>query len=246
MSHSKLNQLVKTIKANQAERQIIITTHSSFVANKLGLDDLILLSDKNTLKLNELSSETKLFFEKIAGYDTLRLILCNKAILVEGDSDELVVQKAYRIQNENRLPIEDSVDVISVGVSFLRFLEIAEKLDKPVCVVTDNDGDVAALEKKYTDYLGENAKDHIKICYDHDVDGGDLVIGQKAFNYNTLEPKLVKANSLEAMNLILGKDYKTVDELHKYMKGNKTECALKIFETTGAINYPQYILDALE
>tara|TARA_R110000803_G_scaffold121680_2_gene189792 strand:- start:597 stop:833 length:237 start_codon:yes stop_codon:yes gene_type:complete len=78
------------------------------------------------------------------------------------------------------------------------------------------------------------------------VDGGDLVIGQKAFNYNTLEPKLVKANSLEAMNLILGKDYKTVDELHKYMKGNKTECALKIFETTGAINYPQYILDALE
>lgn len=245
LSHSKLNQLVQTIKENEAERQIIITTHSSFVANKLGLDDLILLNNKKTLKLNELSSETKLFFEKIAGYDTLRLILCNKAILVEGDSDELVAQKAYRIQNENRLPIEDSVDVISVGVSFLRFLEIAEKLDKPVCVVTDNDGDIAALEKKYADYLGNNAKDHIKICYDPDVDGGDLVIRKKAFNYNTLEPKLVKANGLATMNLLLGKDYKTVNELHKYMKGNKTECALKVFETNEPINYPQYILDAL-
>lgn len=245
LSHSKLNQLVQTIKGNQAGRQIIITTHSSFVANKLGLDDLILLSNKKTLKLNELSNETKVFFEKIAGYDTLRLILCDKAILVEGDSDELVVQKAYRVQNENRLPIEDSVDVISVGVSFLRFLEIAKSLDKSVCVVTDNDSDVAALEKKYDDYLGENAKGHIKICYDPDVDGGDLMIGQKTFNYNTLEPKLVKANSLEVMNLILGKGYKTVDELHKYMKSNKTECALKIFETDKAINYPQYILDAL-
>lgn len=245
LSHSKLNRLVKTIKESQVGRQIIITTHNSFVANKLGLDDLILLSNKKTLKLNELSSETKIFFEKMAGYDTLRLILCEKAILVEGDSDELVMQKAYRIQNENRLPIEDSVEVISVGISFLRFLEIADKLDKSVSVVTDNDGDVSALEKKYADYIGEETKDHIKICYDSVVDSGDLMIGQKAFNYNTLEPKLVKANSLEVMNLILGKDYKTIDDLHKYMKGNKTECALKIFETKTAVNYPQYILDAL-
>ena len=34
------------------------------------------------------------FFKKVAGYDTLRLILCKKSILVEGDSDELVVQRA--------------------------------------------------------------------------------------------------------------------------------------------------------
>ena len=58
------------------------------------------------------------------------------------------MQKAYMIHNEGRLPIEDGVDVISVGTSFLRFLEIAEKIGKDVVVVTDNDSDVECREEK--------------------------------------------------------------------------------------------------
>ena len=77
----------------------------------------------------------------------MRLILCQKAILVEGDSDELVVQKAY-LNKYGKLPIHDGIDIISVGTSFLRFLEIAVKLNKPTIVVTDNDGNLEALEKK--------------------------------------------------------------------------------------------------
>ncbi|MDD5057264.1 MAG: AAA family ATPase [Sideroxydans sp.] len=246
LSHTKLNQLIKTVKDSCTNKQIIVTTHSSFVANKLGLGDLILLNNKKTLKLNELSAGTKSFFEKIAGYDTLRLMLCKKAILVEGDSDELVVQKAYQVQNQNKLPIEDCIEVISVGVSFLRFLEIADKLKISVCVVTDNDGDVAALEHKYESYLGAHKKENIKICYDQVVDEGELKIGKKDFNYNTLEPKLLKANSLEVLNKILGVEYAQVDDLHIYMRNNKTDCALRVFETKEAINYPQYILDAIK
>lgn len=246
LSHTKLNQLIKTVKDSCENKQIIVTTHSSFVANKLGLGDLILLNNKKTLKLNELSAGTKSFFEKIAGYDTLRLMLCEKAILVEGDSDELVVQKAYQVQNKGKLPIEDCIEVISVGVSFLRFLEIADKLKKMVCVVTDNDGDVAGLEKKYESYLGKNEKENIKICYDEVVDEGELKIGKKDFNYNTLEPKLLKANSLAVLNKVLGVEYAQVDDLHIYMRNSKTDCALRVFETKEAINYPQYILDAIK
>lgn len=246
LSHTKLNQLIKTVKDSCENKQIIVTTHSSFVANKLGLGDLILLSNKKTLKLNELSAGTKSFFEKIAGYDTLRLMLCDKAILVEGDSDELVVQKAYQVQNKGRLPIEDSIEVISVGVSFPRFLEIADKLIKTVCVVTDNDGDVAAIKKKYDSYLGKNKKENIKICYDEFEDEGKLKIGKKDFNYNTLEPKLLKANSLEVLNKVLGVTYAQIDDLHRYMRNNKTDCALRVFETEVPINYPQYILDAIK
>lgn len=245
LSHTKLNQLIKTVKERCESKQIIVTTHSSFVANKLGLDYLILLNDEKTLKLDDLSPSTKTFFEKIAGYDTLRLMLCDKAILVEGDSDELVVQKAYRIKNEDRLPIEDCLEIISVGVSFLRFLEIAEKLNKTVCVVTDNDSSLISLETKYEQYLGKNKKENIKICYDAVEDEGELKIGKKGFNYNTLEPKFLKANSLAVLNVILGVEYENIDELHKYMKNNKTDCALKIFDTTEAINFPQYILDAI-
>ncbi|WP_404345258.1 ATP-dependent nuclease [Vreelandella venusta] len=245
LSHSKLNELIKTVKENCADKQILVTTHSSFVANKLGLDCLTLLHNKKPVKMDGLSPDTKKFFEKIQGYDTLRLILCKKAILVEGDSDELVIQKAYMTANEGKLPIEDRVDVISVGVSFLRFLEIATKLSQRVCVVTDNDGDIEALKKKYSDYLGDNAKANITIHYDDNIDAGELKIGGSDFNYNTLEPKFLKANGFDKTKKILGVTYDSVDDLHKYMKSNKTECALKIFDSTKDIIYPEYILEAI-
>lgn len=240
LSHTKLNELIGDIKGHCGQKQIIITTHSSFVANKLGLKCLILLKDGKTIPLKDLSKDTYEFFEKIPGYDTLRLILCKKAILVEGDSDELIVQKAYRVA-KGKLPIEESIDVISVGTSFLRFLEIAEKITQPVNVMTDNDGKVAELEAKYVNYLGSNAKSFIKICYDATVDTGPIA----GFNYNTLEPKLLKANNLKVINAALGKQYTTADDLLVFMKSNKTDCALKIFDTSETINFPQYILDAI-
>lgn len=242
LSYSKLNQLISDIKNDSGEKQILISTHSSFVANKLGLEHLILLNNRATIKLSEVSPDTYRFFEKLAGYDTLRLILCKKAILVEGDSDELVVQKAFMINNEGKLPIEKGVDIISVGTSFLRFLEIAEKIGTEVAVVTDNDGDVEALNKKYENYLGDNAKPNIKICFDTVEDTGTI----PDFNYNTLEPKLLKANNLETINDVLGKSYRDEDILLKHMRANKTECALKIFETTEELQFPQYILDAIK
>lgn len=246
LSYSKLNQLISDIKQDSGEKQILVSTHSSFVANKLGLEHLILLNDKKTVRLNELSEDTQKFFEKLSGYDTLRLMLCNKAILVEGDSDELVVQKAFMVNNGGKLPIEKGVDVISVGTSFLRFLEIAEKIGAKATVVTDNDGNVDALKKKYENYLGDNAKPGIKICFDSTLDSGDLEVNGKKFNYNTLEPKLLKANSLEKLNTVFGTSFLTDDEIHKHMKANKTECALKVFESQESLAFPQYILDAIK
>lgn len=243
LSFSKLNHLVEHIKnyhkeseeesENQIKKQIIITTHNSFVANKLSLDNLILLNNRKTMKFNDLSKDTYKFFQKLAGYDTLRLIMCKKAILVEGDSDELVVAKTYMAKNAGRLPIEDEIDVISVGTSFLRFLEIAEMINTNVAVVTDNDNNIPALEKKYKDYIGNNKKSNITIHYDSDPD------------YRTLEPQMLNANDLGKLNEVFGKNYQTDENLLSYMESNKTECALKIFEYEGDLNYPQYIINAI-
>ncbi len=239
LSHSKLNQLISDISKDNSGKQVIITTHSSFVANKLGLDHLILLRDARVTRIKALKASD--FFHKLPGYDTLRLVLAKKSILVEGDCDELIIQRAYMDANDRKLPIDDEIDVISVGTAFLRFLELAKALKIPVVVVTDNDGNVDRLKKKYADYEGI---DHIQICYDAEIDAGHLVIGGKAFNYNTLEPKLLKANSLKLFNSLFGTDH-TLDNLHKYMLGRKTECALTIFSSDTTITYPQYILDAI-
>lgn len=117
------------------------------------------------------------------------------------------------------MPICDGVDVISVrGLAFKRFLEIARVLNLKIAVVTDNDGNVKALEEKYREYMG---KDNINLCWDDDE------------GYKTLEPQLVKANGVKKLNTIFGTDFKTEEELIKFMSisANKTECALKIFET---------------
>ncbi|MEC1005909.1 ATP-dependent nuclease [Bacillus subtilis] len=246
ISHTRLNQLISNIKGNYGDKQIIVSTHSSFVSNKLGLDNLILVNNQQVTRFNKLSNGSKLFFEKIAGYDTLRFILCKKAILVEGDSDELIVQKAYMSLNNSRIPIQDGIEVISVGTSFLRFLEIADELKIPTVVITDNDGDIKALERKYDNYIKIKKKDYVYISYEENEFNGSLKIGKNDYNYNTLEPAIIRCNTLDKLNSILETDFKTEDELRVYMKRNKTECALKIFQTTQAIEFPAYILKALE
>ena len=185
---------------------------------------------------------------KKPGYDTLRFLLCEKAILVEGDADELVVQKAY-LNKHNKLPIEDEVDVISVGTSFLRFLEIADLIKKNTIVVTDNDGDIEALEKKYENYLGKNEKEYVKVVYDkatHIEQGSLIAKNGGKFNYDTLEPCLLRANDLKTLNEILDLSKESDDDLIKYMVSNKTECALKIFDTKESISFPDYIEDAIK
>ena len=243
LSFSKMNELLYAISNECSEKQMLITTHSSFVANKLGLKNLILLSNNKTSRLIDLTEDTQDFFMKLSGYDTLRILLCKKAILVEGDSDELVVQRAY-LYKYGKLPIEDNIDVISArNLSFLRYLEIAKQLMIPVCVVTDNDGDIDALERKYAAY---KKHEYIKICYDHTIDVEPTEINGKQYNCNTLEPKILKANSRDILNSIFSTDFQDDNSLRKYMKENKTECALRIFNTHHKINYPQYILDAIE
>lgn len=243
LSHSRLNQVIDMMNDARGEKQIIMTTHSSFVANKANLANLIMLHRGKTTRLRDLKPETSEFFQKLAGYDTLRLLLCDRAILVEGDSDELVVQKAYKVKH-GKLPIERGTDVISVGTSFLRFLEIADKLEKPVTVVTDNDGDVEALKKKYAAYVDANAKAHIRICFDTAVDPRTALSGE-SFNFNTLEPRMLAANGRTSMKEIFNTAFDDEEKLLRHMRANKTECALNIFSFNKEIKFPKYVTDAI-
>lgn len=232
LSHTKLNSLIAQIKNKKADKQIIISTHSSFVANKLGLENLILVDNKKTKFFRELPPDTYNYFKKLAGYETLRLILAKKAVLVEGPSDELVFQKLYMQKNDNKLPIEDGIDVISVqSLAFKRFLDIANLLEKNVAVITDNDGDFATnITNKYNSYFGSK---HILISADNRNE------------LNTLEPQFFDVNKhdLPKLRSVIGypstytEDQKIID----YMINQKTDWALKLFESDEVLEYPNYI-----
>ena len=236
LSHSKLNQLIKAVTDSCDGKQVIISTHSSYVANKLGLENLILLNDQAITRLSNLPSDTFTFFKKLPGYQTLRMLLCKKAVLVEGDSDELIFQRAYMDTHDSRLPIEDGIDVISVKLTFKRFLDIAVKINKPVAVITDNDGDYAnTITKKYQKYV---ANEYINVFADE----------RNALN--TLEPQFVDANSADLVALcgVINIDsnmHETEKRISDYMVRNKTAWALKVFESNIALLYPEYIRSAV-
>ena len=230
LSHANLNKLISHISKQAAGKQLIVTTHNSFVLNKLGVDHVLMFDGNSGVVLDALPDPTKKYFQKLPGYDTLRMILSRRTILVEGPSDELLVQKAY-LMTYGVLPMENGVEVISVrALAFKRFLDIAERMSFDVRVMTDNDGDYAAVKSKYEAHLKAT---NITLCCDNDP------------TCKTLEPQLLKANGLEIINAILGKTFETEEALLLHMKNNKTDVALKFLETDTDFNIPRYIVDAI-
>lgn len=244
LSGMNLNILLNYIKGNVNDYQVLISTHSSFVLNKLGMKNLLLIGKDKITKIQDLDSDTEHYFEKVAGFDTLRFILCHKAILVEGASDDLIVQRAY-LDEYNKLPIDNGVEIIDTSLSYARFLELAKKLKIDTVVITDNDGNLNHINDVKNKYLNFP---WIRICsgdnvYSHE----ELNIDKNRIkNVNTLEPELLRANSIDKINSILGKNFTKDEDLLHYMITNKTECAWLIFNSKTKINYPNYIKEALK
>ncbi len=230
LSFTGLNRLISKISDKAEDRQVFLTTHSSFVLNKLDVGNVLLFSGECGASLNALSFDTRNYFRKLPGHDTLRMILAQKVILVEGPSDELIVQKAIS-QTYGQIHLSLGVDIISVkSLAFKRFLEISRLLDIPTRVITDNDGDLSALVSKYSDFDDEDA---VEIYYDNDE------------NLPSLEDQLVHSNGLQNLNQILSQDHENNAGLIRYMKNNKTECALKIFDSSENFIVPEYIQHAI-
>ncbi|WP_394314783.1 ATP-dependent nuclease [Labrys neptuniae] len=229
LSHTNLGRLVGHLADRCKGRQLIVSTHSSFVLNKLGIDNILMFNGKTAVTLDHLPPDTKSYFQRLPGHDTLRMILADRSILVEGPSDELIVQTGYR-QKHGRLPLEDAVEVISVGTSFKRFLDIAKLLDLDVSVLRDNDGDASGKKALFADYTS-SPNIHIHIDDDNVA--------------RTLEPQLIKANGLAKMNAMLGTAFATEPELLAHCTAHKTECALALYEHPTTIGIPGYVQDAI-
>lgn len=235
LSHTNLNCLLKSIEEHNTDRQIILTTHSSFVANKLGLNYLLFLNQHKVTSFSEVNNDTQKYFQKLAGYETLRLILSDKAILVEGPSDELIVQKAYMNKHNGHLPIQDKIDVISVkGVQARRFLDLAKNLPIRIAVVTDNDYDYENnITERYKNYISDN--DNVRVFSNLDDK-----------NQHTLEPSFAACNDKQKLKDFLCPDYNGEKSVSEWMEANKSEWALKIFLEDNDFEFPQYINECIK
>ncbi|QCV95310.1 ATP-dependent nuclease [Acidipropionibacterium acidipropionici] len=232
LSHTSLNVLLKRIEALAGdEQQLLITTHSSYVLNRLGLDGLRLIAGDTVGQFGALNGDTVNYFKKLPGYDTLRMVLADKSVLVEGPSDEILFERFYRDETGHR-PIEDGIDVFSMrGLSLARCLKVAQMVDKHCAVLRDNDG------KQPADLVAELGSL---------VDGirRKVFIGEPALG-KTLEPQVLSANPDDAkMRRVL----RVTDRagLQTWMTNAKTEAALRIAESAETLAPPPYFKAAIE
>ncbi|HEU5472705.1 MAG TPA: AAA family ATPase [Actinophytocola sp.] len=231
LSHTSLNRLVSKIRDLRGEnQQIFMSTHSSYVLNRLGLDALRLVNDGSTCTFGDISDETVAYFRKLPGYDTLRLVLADRVVLVEGPSDEIVFERFYRDQFQRR-PIEDGIDVLSMrGLSFKRCLELAAALDKRCVVLRDNDG---------------QSPEVLRAGLAHYLDGTrrEVFIGAPSHGH-TLEPQLLHANSDANARRVLR--ITSQADTATWMTNNKTDAAIRIADSSHNLTPPEYIADAVK
>lgn len=244
LSYGNLNRLLSLLDSYQGN-QFLCTTHSSFVANKLGLENLVVIGSATngipSSTLKDLPKQTYLFFKKLPGFETLRLALVDKAILVEGPSDELIIQRAYQ-DKYKRSPLADGIDVISVGLAFDRFLSIAQLIGKKVAIITDNDGNPEKVAKKFEPYL---PLENIQAFFDseaHNEPHDDY----PTLRLDTLEATLVRSAGRETLRSLLGRKDESDHSLIHYMETNKTDTALSIFDSEISIVFPGYITEAID
>ncbi|MGO3215886.1 MAG: ATP-dependent nuclease [Halomonas sp.] len=155
LSHTNLSRLVHYIENQRSNKQLFLTTHSSYVLNKLSIDKICLLQS-DYKRLDRLDPKVVKTLKRLPGYDTLRVALSNRVILVEGPSDELVLKKIY-YRKHGRLPEQDGIDIIVVrGVGFDTFIAVGKEIGTKIHVLRDNDGDyernVIAARLEYTDF----------------------------------------------------------------------------------------------
>jgi hypothetical protein len=229
MTHSSLVKVISRIESLASDdQQLFIATHSSFVVNRLGVDRIHLLGSEVAKKLSDLRPETVAYFQKLPGYDTLRMALAQKVVLVEGPSDEILFERVYK-DLYNVRPIENGIDVLSMrGLSFARCLELCSELGQMVAALRDNDGkEPVDLRSPLQDWLEDGVR--------------EIFIGDNAKG-NTLEPQLINHNSEDILRRVL--ELTSQADILTWMTREKTEAALRIAKSTECITPPSYMTNA--
>ncbi len=231
LSHSRMRQLIGEIESTQ-DAQVFITTHNSLITSRLGLDSAILMGglEEAPVMLANLSDDTSVFFKKAPSHSLLEFVLSERNILVEGDAEYMLIADFFE-QEAGRTLEEAGVNVISIGgISFPRYLEVAQLLKIKTAVVTDNDSDIEnKCERRYAQF--QETK-NIEVFYD------------KSEARSTFEICIYQDNEALCDKLFsVGRRTLSPQE---YMLKNKSEASFLLTTQDENIRTPDYIVEAIK
>lgn len=208
--------IYKSTKSEDSGLQTLVSSHNPQVINKLQLSNVIVLSGDKAIHLNDTKSKLTNYLRKRPNFDVLKLLFSGRTILVEGTTEEMLINSILNNDDENI----HRVEVISIGQKgFKTFMDIWLQVnkgneDKKLGVIRDRDDIQKDAKAKV---------DHEK----YDTDNANIIV--KTTEKYTLENDLVDAgDNLKSLKAIFGRKGDDIKQMAEYLIGNKAESMLKI------------------
>ncbi|PHM39014.1 conjugal transfer protein [Xenorhabdus mauleonii] len=229
--------IYKSTKGKKSSLQTLVSSHSPLVINKLELSNVIVLSDSKAIQLKDSSNELSNYLRKRPNFDILKLLFSDRTILVEGPTEEMLINSILCNDNENI----NRVEVISIGQKgYKTFMDIWLQVNK------NNSQKKLGIIRDYDNQYNAKAE------HDRYDDDNDNIIVRTTEKY-TLEDDLVSAgNNLTSLQTIFGRKTDNDEKMVKFLKDGKAECMLRICDAifqkdkTQNITLPKHIQDVLE
>lgn len=229
--------IYKSTQKGGSSLQALISSHSPQIINKLELTNVIVLCGNDAIHLTDSKKYLTNYLRKRPNFDILKLLLSTKTVLVEGTTEEMLINAILYRNNKN----VSSLEVISIEqTGFTTFMDVWLQVNKgnpkkKLSIIRDYDNNDSTKDK------------HQK--YDTDNDN----IRVRTTTKYTLEDDLAEAaGNLDRLNTLFKKEYKTPEEMAEFLKNSKAERMLKIAdsildeEKKDEIKLPKHIQEALD
>ena len=203
---SLVRTLIRELR-NVKNTMIIGTTHSPVVINELDIEELTYITGE---KLSSISDKNKNKLNIFLHPGRSELMLANNVILVEGYTEELLLNNYLHTKNYNWTVINVA------GIMFAPYIELSVLLNKRVIVISDND-------KSLSDDLknSERFNNLSNLCLENNIKLLEVD--------NTLETDLYNNGFLNNFDELL-KPHEKHSEIKIAKKNRKTEIAEKLIE----------------
>ncbi|MES9927676.1 MAG: AAA family ATPase [Candidatus Thiodiazotropha sp. 6PDIVS] len=181
--------IYKSTKTENSLLQTFVSSHNPSVINKLNISNVIVFSGEKAVNLQNSPNDLVDYLRKRPNFDILKLLFADKIILVEGPTEEMLIN-SFLFKESDALNV---IEVISVGQKgFKTFLDIwlrvnKGNISKKIGIIRDFDNQPNA-KSEHDKYDAENenicVRTTVKYTLENDlVDAGEnLKILAKTFD----------------------------------------------------------------
>ncbi len=235
-SHLDINNMKIVIEFFQKSKdrnsmsQLLLSTHSNQIINKLDLGSITLLVDDHTaISLSNVDPSLIYYLAKRENFDTLNMLFATKLVLVEGATEEIYINCILQKEKIN------NIRVVSIGQKGFKIL-----IDAWKAFHVNSTTDKLGVVRDY-DYQDKAKQEHE--AYNSDVINVSTARGKE------FEEDLVKqGTNLSQLNNLFATKFNEV-QMYEYMTDDKLNCIIKVckaIESGVKFAVPNYIDTLIE